>query len=132
MRHRAARRLLSPYLDRALAPALERSLRTHVDGCARCARHLAELEQCERLVARLPLALVPLVAPATGERRLEGLARWAFLRPTPPRVVALEGFAMATAAAALATVVALAGVTSWLPAPAPAASSVTQVAYVMP
>jgi anti-sigma factor RsiW len=132
MRHGPARRLLPQLLDRTLPVALERALRIHTASCERCARHLAELELCDRLVARLPLAVVPLVVPAAGDQRLERLARWAFLRPSPRRVLALEGFALAAAAAALAGVVALAGVTRWVPAPAPASGGVIQIAYVMP
>jgi hypothetical protein len=132
MRHGPARRLLPQLFDRTLPAALERSLRAHVTGCERCSRHLAELELCDRLVARLPLAVVPLVVPAAGDQRLERLARWALLRPSPRRVLAFEGFAMAAAAAALAGVVALAGVTRWVPSPAPASGGVIQVAYVMP
>ena len=132
MRHGAARRLLPQRFDRTLPPALEQALRTHTARCERCRRHLTELELCDRLVAHLPLAVVPLVVPAAGDQRLERLARWAFLRPSPQRVLALEGFAMAAAAAALAGVVVLAGVTGWLPAPAPASAGLIQVAYVMP
>jgi putative zinc finger protein len=132
MRHGAARRLLPQRFDRTLSPALEQALGEHVARCERCRRHRAELELCERLVTRLPLAVVPLVVAAAGDQRLERLARWAFLRPSPQRGRALEGFAMAAAAATLAGVVALAGATRWLPAPAPASSSLTQVAYVMP
>ncbi len=132
MRHGAARRLLPQGFDQTLPPAVEQALRAHTAGCVRCTRHLAELELCDRLVAHLPLAVVPLVVPAAGDQRLERLARWAFLRPSPQRVLALEGFAMAAAAAALAGVVALAGATRWLPAPTPSSAGVTQVAYVMP
>jgi anti-sigma factor RsiW len=132
MRHGAARRLLPQVLDRTLPPAVEQALRAHTAHCERCSRHLAELELCDRLVAHLPLAVVPLVEAASGDQRLERLARWAFLRPSPQRVLALEGFAMAAAAAALAGVVALAGTTRWLPEPAPSSVGVIQVAYVMP
>ena len=132
MRHGAARRLLPQRFDRTLSPALERALGEHIARCERCSRHLTELELCDRLVARLPLAVVPLVVAAAGDQRLERLARWAAWRPYPRRVRALEGLAMAAAAAALAGVVALAGVTRWLPEPAPASSGLIQVAYVMP
>jgi hypothetical protein len=129
MRHRAARRLLPEALDRTLPHALQRALDAHVERCERCRRHRAELELCDELVARLPLAVA---VPAAGDQRLERLARWAFLRPSPQRVVGLEGFAMAAAAAALAGVVVLAGVGRWVPDSPPAAAAITQVAYVMP
>ena len=132
MRHGPARRRLPELLDRTLPPAIERDLRAHLADCGRCARHLTELELCDRLVSRLPLAVVPLVVPVAGDLRLERLARWTFPRPSPARMLGYEGVAMAAAAAALAGVVALAGVTRWLPAPAPTSTGVTQVAYVMP
>jgi Putative zinc-finger len=131
MRHGAARRLLTQLLDGTLPPALEQAVRGHAAHCARCQRALAELELCERLVARLPLGVVPLVSLASGERRLRGLARWGAPRPGQ-RWTGLEGFAMAAMAAALAGVVAFAGTNRWVLAPEPVSAGLTQVAYVMP
>lgn len=133
MRHGPARRCLSQLLDGTLPPAVEQAVRSHAARCGRCSRQLAELALCDRLVARLPLAVVPLAVPSSGERRLERLARWG--APTPPYSrlwLGLEGVAVAAAAAALAGVVALAGTSRWLPGPEPAPSGLTQVAYVMP
>ena len=133
MRHRAAWRALPQLLDATLEPACERAARAHLARCTRCARRLAELELCDDLVAELPLGVVPLVMSAAGERRLAGLARWAFRPPAVPSPWApLDGLAVAAAAAALAGVVALVGAQSWLPAPEPVPSGITQVAYVMP
>jgi anti-sigma factor RsiW len=133
MRHGAARRRLSQVLDGTLPRALEQAVRGHVAHCGRCSRRLAELELCDRLVARLPLAVVPLAVPSYGERRLEGLARWGAPPPPYSRLwLGLEGVAVAAAAAALAGVVVLAGTSRWIPGPEPAPSGLTQVAYVMP
>jgi len=131
MRHASARRRLPQLLDGTLPAALEQAVLSHVADCGRCSRRLAELELCERLVARLPLAIVPLCGPASG-RRLEGLARWGAPAPRLPGWAPIEGFAVAAAAAALAGVVALAGASHWLPAPEPPPFGLTQVAYVMP
>jgi anti-sigma factor RsiW len=130
MRHGPARRRLPQLLDGTLPPALEHAVRSHAAHCDRCGRHLAELELCDRLVAELPLAVVPLVTPAVPELRLRRLARWGAPRPAPLRWLGLESVAAAAAAAAVAGVVAFAGATHWLPAPEP--SGLTQVAYVMP
>ena len=130
MRHGSARRRLSQLLDGTLPPALEQAVRSHAAHCGPCGRQLAELELCDRLVADLPLGVVPLGAPKYGELRLERLARWG-APPAHPRRW-LEGVAVAAAAAALAGVVAIAGATRWVPAPEVAPSGLTQVAYVMP
>jgi anti-sigma factor RsiW len=136
MRHASARRHLPELLDGTLPPEIERSVREHAALCGRCRRRLEELELCDRLVARLPLAVVPLaVAPAAGEPRLERLARWGAPPPHPrhsPLRAGFESLAVVAAAAALAGVVAIAGVNRWVPAPEPAPSGLTQVAYVMP
>lgn len=134
MRHRSARRLLPQLLDRTLPPERERELRAHAAGCSRCEAHLAELELCDRLVARIPLALLPRAAEAGDERRLRALARWAFpRRPAPSRLRAGMGAAaLAATAATLAGVVALAGASSWVPTPEPGPDAATQVAFVVP
>ena len=135
MRHASARRHIPELLDGTLPPALERAVRDHAELCGRCSQHLAELELCDRLVARLPLAVVPIAMPASGEPRLERLARWGAPPPHPrhsPLRAGLESLAMVSAAAALAGVVAIAGMNRWVPAPEPAPSGLTQVAYVMP
>lgn len=133
MRHGPARRRIAQLLDGTLPDAAERAVREHAEGCARCARHLAELERCEQLVARLPLGVQHYAAAGFPERRLERLARWAGPHPTPRRRVGLENAALAAAAAALAGVVVLAGTTlRWAPAPDPGPTGLIQVAYVMP
>lgn len=132
MRHRSARRFLPQLLDGTLSVTIELGVRGHARSCGRCQRDLADFELCERLVARLPLGIIPLSETAAGERRLVGLASWAFPRPARRRWLALEGFAAAVAAGALAGVVALAGAASWLPRPAPAPGGYAQIAYVMP
>jgi anti-sigma factor RsiW len=135
MRHAAARRHLPQLLDGTLAPARERAVREHAALCGRCRRHLQELELCDRLVARLPLAVLPIAVPTSGEPRLERLARWGAPPPHPrhsPLRAGLESLAMVSAAAALAGVVAIAGMNRWVPAPEPPPSGLIQVAYVMP
>lgn len=131
MSHSSARRLLPQLLDGTLPIAIERGVRGHLTSCGRCQRDLADFELCDQLVTRLPQGIFPLIGAATSERRLEGLASWAFPRARP-RWIALEGFAAALAAGALAGVVALAGATRWVPAHAPIPSGFAQVAYVMP
>jgi anti-sigma factor RsiW len=131
MRHRLARRRLPELLDGTLAPAVADAVREHAAACARCERQLAELALCERLVAALPIGAAAFAAPA-ADRRLRRLARWAPPQPISRGRDRLEGLAMAAAAAALAGVIALAGMSRWLPAPGPDTSGLTQVAYVMP
>jgi anti-sigma factor RsiW len=131
MRHRVARRRLPELLDGALPGALAEAVREHAAGCARCERELAELALCERLVAALPLGAAPLSARAV-DRRLHRLGRWAPPPPTSRGREGIEGLALIAAAAAFSGVVALAGVSRWLPAPGPDTSGLVQVAYVMP
>ena len=133
MRHRPARRLVAQLLDETLPLGLAQQVEGHVAACRRCQRVLADFELCDRLVTRLPHGVLSRIGPAAGERRLAGLASWTFLRRARrQRWLAAEGFAAALAAGALAGVVAFAGVAAWLPAPAAGASSLAQVAYVMP
>jgi anti-sigma factor RsiW len=131
VRHHSAQRRLAQLLDRTLPPALDQAVRGHAAGCGRCARRLAELELCERLVASLPLAVVPLATPHASERRLERLARWGAPAPSLRWWLGLEGCAVA-AAGVLVGVIALAGVNHWVPAPEPTPSGLTQVAFVTP
>lgn len=77
MRHRRARSLLASVLDRTLPTVVEAAVRAHADGCPRCARELRELRDCEELLLRLPLALVPREPSALADARLGALARWA-------------------------------------------------------
>ncbi len=77
MKHREARKLLSTLLDGTLPAAREAEVRAHVDDCARCRATLEEHEATEALLARLPLALVPLEASVHADARLASLARWA-------------------------------------------------------
>ena len=134
MRHRSARRLLPQLLDWTLPSAIERTVREHARYCERCRRDLADFELCDQLVTRLPHRIIPLIEPAAGERRLAGLASWAFLRPVVPRQrwLVLEGLAAAAAVGAVAGVVALAGAASWVPTPAPTPGGYAQTAYVTP
>jgi anti-sigma factor RsiW len=46
---------LSAYVDDALAPAERAAVQAHVDGCARCSAHVAELRATSRLIAALPV-----------------------------------------------------------------------------
>jgi hypothetical protein len=131
MRHRVARRHLPDLVGGGLPPAVAEAVREHAASCARCERHLAELELCERLVAALPLGAAPLSARA-ADRRLHRLALWAPPPPISRSREGIEGLALVAAAAAFAGVVALAGVSRWLPAPGPDTSGLIQVAYVMP
>ncbi len=131
MRHRAARHLVPQLLDHTLPGPLELLVREHAERCRRCGRRLAEFELCSRLVAQLPLGLMPFATSASGEERLAGLARWDFQRRSRLREP-LEGLAVVAAAAALAGVVALAGTVQWIPSAAKTESGVIQVAYVIP
>jgi len=131
MSHRSVRRVLPQLLDGTLPLGIERGVRSHLRSCGRCQRDLADFELCDQLVARLPQGIIPLIEAAASERRLAGLASWAFPRARP-RWIPLEGFAAALAAGALAGVVALAGAAHWVPAPAPNPGGPAQVAYVMP
>jgi anti-sigma factor RsiW len=45
---------LSAYLDRELEPALERSVREHLDGCVRCREELANLRAIDAEIEALP------------------------------------------------------------------------------
>jgi anti-sigma factor RsiW len=131
MRHLAARRRLSQLLDGTLPAPEERAVRLHVARCSACAVRLAEFEACERLLARLPGGVLPFATSAVGERRLVGLARWAFERPARAR--AGPGVAaFATAAAAIACALAIAGTSRWVPNAETSATSTIQVAYVLP
>jgi anti-sigma factor RsiW len=131
MRHWAARKRLSQLLDGTLAVPEEREVRAHLVRCAACRLRLAEFEACERLLARLPGGVLPFASSAAGEQRLAGLARWSFERPARAR--AGPGVAaFATAAAAVACVVAIAGTSSWVPRAETTAGTATQVAYVVP
>jgi anti-sigma factor RsiW len=131
IRHRLARRHLPDLVDGTLPAGAADAVREHAAACARCERQLAELVLCDRLVAALPIGVAPFAAHA-ADRRLRRLASWAPPQPESRTRDGVEGLAMIAAAAALAGVVALAGVRHWLPAPGPAASGLIQVAYVMP
>ena len=132
MRHRSARRFLPQLLDETLALGIERQLRAHLATCGRCQGVLAEFELCNQLVGRLPHGLFPVAGAAAGERRLAGLASWAFPRRVERPWRVAEGIAAAVAAGAVAGVLAFAGAARWLPTPAVGASSLAQVVYVMP
>jgi anti-sigma factor RsiW len=131
MRHRAARKRLSQLLDGTLPAPEERAVRAHLARCAACRVRLAEFEACERLLARLPGGVLPFMASPAGEQRLVGLARWSFERPARAR--AGPGVAaLGVAAAAVACVVAIAGISSWVPRAENTAGAAIQVAYVLP
>jgi anti-sigma factor RsiW len=68
-------RLLSAYLDDALAPDERASVRAHLESCARCASRLDDLRATSRLIAALP----PL-APARSLRPPVQQG-WLWLRP---------------------------------------------------
>jgi len=80
--HWKARRLLAAVLDHTLPAPLEAAVREHADHCPSCDRALAELEGAERLLLKLPAALLPRTATASDEARLSRLAGWA--RRGPP------------------------------------------------
>lgn len=77
MRHHQARRRLAQVLDHTLPPVEEALVRAHAASCRRCARVLAEHEDCERLLQRLPLAQLADAAGDPCEPRLRAMARWA-------------------------------------------------------
>ena len=67
--------LLSAYLDDALTPAEQATVRAHLDGCADCQRKLEDLRATSRLVAALP-ALTPARSLVPPVQR-----GWLWLRP---------------------------------------------------
>jgi len=104
MNHLRAGRRLSQLMDGELAESVAEDVRSHLRGCRRCRRHLAELQMAETLVARLPLSVAPLEFEASAHMRLSRLALWsdepALPDPTRWRVPAL-GLAWLVLAAAL-------------------------------
>lgn len=68
-------RLLSAYLDEALAPSERASVGAHLEGCARCRAQLAELRATSRLIGALP----PLAPRRSLVPRLDRAPVW--LRP---------------------------------------------------
>jgi hypothetical protein len=48
-----AKKLLSPYLDGQVSGTQMRGLRRHLDGCSRCGRDFASLEDTQQLLLRL-------------------------------------------------------------------------------
>jgi len=54
-----AKNLLSELIDDALEPARARELQQHVDGCAECARELAELKRVRSLLRAMPREKAP-------------------------------------------------------------------------
>jgi len=67
--------LLSAYLDGALAPDELSTVRTHLEGCARCQSKLEDLRATSRLIAALP-ALTPARSLVPPVQR-----GWLWLRP---------------------------------------------------
>ena len=76
MNHWTARQMLPAILDHTVPALLEAEVRGHVAGCGRCQRALAEFEESEALLARLPTALVPIEPSTEAHERLASLARW--------------------------------------------------------
>ena len=68
-------RLLSAYLDEALAPSERASVAAHLEGCAPCRAQLADLRATSRLIGALP----PLVPGRSLVPRLDRAPVW--LRP---------------------------------------------------
>ena len=103
MKHREARRLLSPLLDGDLPRAAEAALRAHLERCPACRRILRQLEAAEGLLRGLPACLTPLDPSPSGEARLRALARWARPAPREPawRPTAVGALAAAAALAVL-------------------------------
>ena len=67
--------LLSAYLDDALTPDEQATVRAHLDGCAGCQRKLEDLRATSRLIAALP-ALTPARSLVPPVQR-----GWLWLRP---------------------------------------------------
>ncbi len=84
MRHRRARAHLSDLIDGTLAPALEASLRAHLEDCRACRRELRELETAERLLGELPASLLSHAWTPAGEARLLALTRWSLPASSAP------------------------------------------------
>lgn len=59
MRCEEVQEQLSEYLEKLLDPAQSRSIDGHLASCPRCTGELAELAECRRLVAALPIAEPP-------------------------------------------------------------------------
>jgi anti-sigma factor RsiW len=113
MNHWTARQLLPAILDHTIPSALEAAVRSHVDGCARCRRTLAEFEASEALLAQIPAALVPIEPSAEAHDRLASLARWT---PEPrPEWRERIGVSALGAVAAAAMLVMVLSVTGWGP-----------------
>ena len=113
MNHWTARRLLPAILDHTIPAYLEAEVRSHVAGCGRCQRALAEFEESEALLARLPTALVPVELSAEAHARLASLARWT---PDPrPEWQERIGVPALGALAAAAMLVMVISVTGWGP-----------------
>jgi len=113
MNHWTARQLLPAILDHTIPSALEATVRSHVDGCARCRRALAEFEASEALLAQIPAALVPIEPSAEAHDRLASLARWT---PEPrPEWHERIGISALSAVAAAAMLVMVLSVTGWGP-----------------
>jgi anti-sigma factor RsiW len=116
--HWRARRLLAALPDATLPAHTEKRVRAHLARCWRCRAVLRDLEACEALLRRLPVALLPLAPHPAAERRLAGLARWAGRRHAPTRRGRRQAVARKLGALATAAGVAVA-VLGHRPAPAP-------------
>jgi hypothetical protein len=100
---------LSALLDGELPPERETALRAHVEGCAACARRLAELGRVDLALSSTPLPAVPAQLRARLEQRIaadaapaERASRGGPGRAAPPRrrlYVPAAGLAAAAAAA---------------------------------
>lgn len=130
IRHRKARKLLPQILDGGLPPLTEALVRDHAERCGRCTRVLAEFEASERLLARLPRAILADPEPERISARLHALARWA-MDAEPSWRERLGATALGTVAAGMLVALVLSG-QGWLP-PNPADSGdATTIAAVMP
>ena len=133
MNHWTARQLLPAILDHTIPAGSEAEVRSHVTGCGRCQRTLAEFEASEALLARLPAALVPVEPSAEAHGRLASLARW---NPDPKSEWQERiGVSALGALAAAAMLVMVISVTGWGPlvvkrsAPVSLAAVVPDVQY---
>jgi anti-sigma factor RsiW len=110
MNHWTARQLLPAILDHTIPAALEAAVREHLEGCGRCQRTLAEFEDSEALLARLPAALVPIEPSTEAQDRLASLARWS---PDPrsewQERLGVSALSALAAAAMLAMVISVGG-----------------------
>ena len=130
MSHFRAKRLLAQVPDHTLPAPVEAAVRAHAARCHRCASALAEYEQCEALLARLPATMVPAEPSVEADARLRGLARWA-ADPRPSFAERVGVAALGTAVAATMLALVLVG-QGWAPPADTGDTRATTLAAVLP